>query len=95
MGHIFKSIKLLNAEVKSLKKNGKTIVAVNGCFDIFHKGHDYFLTKAKEQGDILMVLVNTDEYIRSHKGENRPINNQEKRLNDISSHIAVDLVCVF
>jgi len=78
---------LLNKE-RSLKK----IVLVGGCFDIVHLGHLIFLEKAKAKGDILIVLLESDENIRKNKGQNRPINNQDNRAVFLTKLKMVDYV---
>jgi len=70
----------------------KKIVLVGGCFDIVHLGHLIFLEKAKAKGDILMVLLESDENIRKNKGQNRPINNQENRAIFLTKLKMVDYV---
>ncbi len=66
-------------EIKS-QISGKKIVFTNGCFDILHKGHVKYLQKAKELGDILIVGVNSDDSVRKLKGNSRPINTLEARM---------------
>jgi cytidyltransferase-like protein len=61
----------------------KTIVLCHGCFDIFHIGHLNYLMKSKKMGDILVVSVTNDEFVR--KGNNRPIFNIHDRLSIINS----------
>lgn len=78
---------LLNKE-RSLKK----IVVVGGCFDIVHLGHLIFLEKAKAKGEILIVLLESDENIRKNKGQNRPINNQDNRAVFLTKLKMVDYV---
>jgi len=70
----------------------KKIVLVGGCFDIVHLGHLIFLEKAKAKGDILIVLLESDENIRKNKGQNRPINNQENRAVFLTKLKMVDYV---
>jgi len=70
----------------------KKIVLVGGCFDIVHLGHLIFLEKAKAKGDILIVLLESDENIRKNKGQNRPINNQKDRAFFLSKLKMVDRV---
>ena len=76
----------------SLKKQGKSVVLVGGCFDILHPGHVIFLEKAKKTGDILIVLLESDEKVRILKGVNRPIYNQKDRAKVLSALRAVDYV---
>lgn len=81
--------------VKQARAQGKKIVFTNGCFDILHAGHVTYLQLAKQQGDFLIVAINTDESIRKNKGENRPINNLEHRLTVLAGLSAVDWVVPF
>lgn len=77
---------------KESKKLQKKIVLVGGCFDILHNGHIFFLKESKREGDILFVLLESDENIRKRKGEKRPINSQKDRANILSSILSVDYV---
>ncbi len=57
----------------------KKIVLATGCFDILHPAHLEFLALAKEQGDVLIVGLETDARVRQLKGKDRPINTWKKR----------------
>lgn len=70
---------------KNLKNNGKIIILVGGCFDILHLGHIKFLENAKKLGDILFVILESDESVLVLKGKDRPINNQMERAQLLSS----------
>src|SRR3982751_3034889 len=61
------------------------IVFTNGCFDILHLGHIDYLAKASDEGDILIIGVNTDHSTAKLKGPHRPINNQEQRTTILAS----------
>lgn len=74
------------------KERNKKIVLVGGCFDVVHLGHLTFLEKAKEKGDILVILLESDENIKKNKGKNRPINNQENRAEFLTKLKMVDYV---
>lgn len=78
-----------------LRKSKKTIVFTNGVFDIIHRGHVTYLTKAKSHGDILIVGLNTDASVRRLKGKNRPINNQRDRAVVLGALKPVDFVVLF
>lgn len=54
-------------------------VLVNGCFDLLHAGHTYFLQEAKALGDHLTVVLNTDESVRERKGPGRPVQSFTER----------------
>ena len=77
---------------KSLKQEGKRIALVGGCFDILHIGHVIFLEKAKAKGDILMLLLESDEEVEKLKGKGRPINSQKYRAKLLASLRMVDVV---
>lgn len=81
--------------VEELKKQGKTIVFTNGCFDILHVGHLKYLNESKRQGDILIVGVNSDSSVKKLKGETRPINNQFDRAEILGGLKAVDFTTIF
>lgn len=84
MGKILNPEQAINT-ANTLRKHGKSIVLVGGFFDILHVGHIRFLQKAKEKGDILMVLLESDETAKKTKGKNRPINNQKVRAEILAS----------
>lgn len=81
--------------VKKLKKQGKKIVTCNGSFDILHFGHLQCLSEAKDQGDILIILLNSDRSIKMYKGLNRPIVRQEYRAAFLSAMEYVNYVVLF
>ncbi|MCS7204915.1 MAG: D-glycero-beta-D-manno-heptose 1-phosphate adenylyltransferase [Leptospiraceae bacterium] len=81
--------------VSSLKNQNQRIVFTNGCFDILHRGHVYYLAKAKELGDILIIGINSDESVRRLKGQNRPINTLQDRMFLLASLEFVDYVTFF
>ena len=77
---------------KSLRNMDKVIVLAGGCFDVLHPGHVIFLEKAKRAGDILIVLLESDEKVRKLKGDNRPVQTQEERAKVLSALRSVDYV---
>jgi len=78
---IINNIEELIKIVSNIKNQKKTITLTCGCFDILHVGHLNLLEESKKSGDILMVLLSSDEQIKFLKGENRPINNEYDRIN--------------
>lgn len=82
-------------KIETLKQEGKKISTTNGSFDLLHVGHIYMLESAKRLTDVLIVLVNSDDSIRSYKGPSRPIVSQNERLEMLSALECVDFVCVF
>ncbi|MCA9400300.1 MAG: D-glycero-beta-D-manno-heptose 1-phosphate adenylyltransferase [Candidatus Omnitrophica bacterium] len=92
--------KILNQEtmkkkLPSLRRKGQKVAFTNGCFDILHYGHVAYLEKAKKEGRILIVGLNSDRSIRRIKGPNRPIIPQKYRAALLASLICVDYVVVF
>lgn len=77
---------------KFLIRQKKKVVLAGGCFDILHPGHIVFLEKAKKQGDILVVLLESDEKIKKLKGLNRPVHNQGERALILSAVEFVDFI---
>lgn len=73
----------------------KKIVFTNGCFDILHYGHIYYLNEAKNLGDYLIVGLNTDNSVKLNKGESRPINNEIYRTEQLKSLECVDFIILF
>jgi D-beta-D-heptose 7-phosphate kinase/D-beta-D-heptose 1-phosphate adenosyltransferase len=84
------------AEVLAWHRTGeKKIVFTNGCFDILHTGHVEYLNFAKSQGDILVVGLNSDSSVRTIKGAERPINNQDDRAAVLAALESVDYIALF
>lgn len=81
--------------VSVLKEEERTLVTTNGSFDMFHAGHLRSLKFAKEQGDILIVGVNSDSSVKKYKSKKRPIIPEEQRAEIVASIIYVDYVVLF
>ncbi len=90
-----KNLKQLSKIALSLKSKGKKIVFTNGCFDILHFGHVYYLEQAKKQGDILIVGLNSDKSIKRIKGKNRPIICQQDRAKVLAGLESIDYIVIF
>jgi rfaE bifunctional protein nucleotidyltransferase chain/domain len=94
------SAKLLTREQllawrETLRRAGKKLIATNGCFDLLHLGHVTYLENARQQGDILLVGVNSDDSVRALKGPNRPINQEIDRALVLAALESVDRVFIF
>lgn len=85
----------LRAIRKRLGRQRRTVVFTNGTFDIIHRGHVEYLTKARALGNVLIVGLNTDASIRRIKGKGRPINPNRDRAAVLAGLAAVDYVCFF
>jgi D-glycero-beta-D-manno-heptose 1-phosphate adenylyltransferase len=81
--------------IKIWKFKNYKIVFTNGCFDILHLGHIDYLAKASELGDKLIIGLNTDDSVRTLKGQNRPIQDEISRAMILASLSFVDAVVFF
>ena len=89
------SLSLAKNKVSKLNENGKVVVFTNGCFDIIHKGHTTYLNKARQLGDYLIVGLNSNESVSNLKGQDRPINSEDKRSANLLKLDYVDAVVIF
>ena len=80
---------------KCLREEGLQVVFANGCFDLFHVGHVRYLEGARQQGDVLVVGVNSDRSVRQLKGEGRPLLPEDARAELLAAMECVDYVVVF
>ncbi len=81
--------------IKGWKEKKFKIVFTNGCFDILHKGHIGYLSKAADLGDKLIIGLNSDSSVKLIKGSNRPIQNESSRSFILASLFFTDLVILF
>lgn len=85
----------LSGLVASARAGGLKIVMTNGCFDILHAGHVYYLQEARACGDLLLVVVNDDASVKRLKGNQRPINPVEQRMAVLAGLASVTWVTSF
>ena len=76
--------------ISAIPKEG--VVLAGGCFDIIHLAHIKFLKLAKEKGQFLALLLESDENIKQMKGKDRPVNNQITRAENLSKLGFVDYI---
>ena len=81
-------------DLKNIPTNlmNKKIVLAHGVFDIFHLGHKKHLEIAKSNGDILVVSITSDRYVK--KGPSRPIFNENHRAELLSAINFIDFVII-
>jgi len=89
------TLKDVRQAMQLAKKEGEKIVLTNGCFDILHPGHIRYLQQAKELGDRLVVLVNSDKSVKRLKGPERPVNDLQYRMEMLAALECVDWVIPF
>lgn len=82
-----KDIKLISSR---LKNKNKKIILCHGVFDLIHNGHISHFHEAKKYGDVLIVSLTKDEFIK--KGFNRPIFKINERMTCISALEVVNYV---
>ena len=87
---------LVNEDKKTLSDIGRgslRIVLAGGVFDIIHPGHISTLNAAKALGDVLVVVVATDNTAVKMK-KRTPIHSQEQRQELVNSLKMVDLCLI-
>jgi len=77
------------------KRQGKTVVFTNGCYDLLHPGHIRLLEQARGLGDILILALNSDASVRRMKGPSRPMISESDRASMALALAAVDAVTLF
>lgn len=82
----------LTKKIENLKKKGKKIVLCHGSFDLVHPGHIEHLSEAKMLGDILIVSITADKFIK--KSINNPFFNQDERHNFLGKIKLIDYVVI-
>ncbi|MFH1076509.1 MAG: D-glycero-beta-D-manno-heptose 1-phosphate adenylyltransferase [Pseudomonadota bacterium] len=95
MDHKIKNRDELIREIAQLKKQSLQVVFTNGCFDLLHVGHVRYLREARQQGDILVVGLNSDRSIQEIKGAKRPIIAEAERAEVLAALVCVDFVSIF
>ncbi|MFA6567215.1 MAG: adenylyltransferase/cytidyltransferase family protein [Victivallales bacterium] len=89
------SLKKASAWRNKLQRSGRKLVITNGCFDILHRGHAEYLSRARKCGDALLIAINSDASVRAIKGKSRPIVCEKDRAYLLASLIYVDAVVIF
>lgn len=79
----------------ALRAGGTPLVLTNGCFDLLHPGHLFFLQRARALGGALWVALNSDESVRALKGPRRPVLSEQWRAHALAALACVDGVFVF
>ncbi|MFC1682788.1 D-glycero-beta-D-manno-heptose 1-phosphate adenylyltransferase [Candidatus Zixiibacteriota bacterium] len=94
MGRVVSTEELVRIR-RQAREQGRKVVFTNGCFDLIHRGHVEYLSKAREMGDLLVVGLNTDRSVRQLKGPQRPLYPLEDRARVLAALEMVDYVCPF
>jgi D-beta-D-heptose 7-phosphate kinase/D-beta-D-heptose 1-phosphate adenosyltransferase len=80
---------------REAKRQGRSVVFTNGCFDLLHRGHVHLLREAKACGDLLIVAINSDRSVKVIKGPRRPVVPEIDRVELIAAMEMVDYVLLF
>ena len=91
--HKLCKLKELNYDLKKYKN--KTIGFTNGCFDLIHQGHIFYLKEARKMCDYLILGLNSDNSIKKIKGKDRPILNQMERTEILANFDFIDKILIF
>ena len=94
MGQFYSRDELIAARA-IWKREGRTVVFTNGCYDILHPGHIRLLESARSLGDLLILALNTDASVQRLKGPSRPLICQRDRAEMACALAAVDAVAFF
>lgn len=82
--------------VERLKSRGdQRVVFTNGCFDLVHRGHVDYLSRARDLGDLLILGLNSDSSVRRLKGPSRPIVDEKSRALLLAAFQFIDYVVLF
>lgn len=94
MDHFLEPTKLAPV-LQNLQKQGKKAVFTNGVFDLLHLGHVTYLQEARNQGDLLVVGLNSDASVRRIKGPLKPLLPLEERAEMLLALSCVDYTTFF
>lgn len=94
MGRLYSRAELVEQR-SAWKREGKTVVFTNGCYDLLHPGHIRLLEQARNLGDVLILALNSDVSVRRQKGPSRPIIAEGDRASMAMALAAVDTVTLF
>ena len=89
------TVAALKTKCGDWRREGKTVVFTNGCYDILHPGHIRLLEAARSMGDILILALNTDASVQRMKGPQRPLISENDRAQLAARLQAVDTVILF
>jgi D-glycero-beta-D-manno-heptose 1-phosphate adenylyltransferase len=80
---------------RQLQQKNQKLVLTNGCFDLLHPGHLFFINEAAKLGDQLWIVLNNDTSVRILKGPTRPIQSEEDRAYSLAALSVVDNIITF
>lgn len=78
--------------VAQLREKGLKIALCHGVFDLVHIGHIRYLNAAKRFGDVLIITITADKFVK--RGPGRPVFNENLRAEALANLAATDFVCI-
>jgi rfaE bifunctional protein nucleotidyltransferase chain/domain len=81
--------------IRGWRLKSDRIVFTNGCFDLLHIGHLHTLAFCADQGERVVVALNSDASVRRLKGEGRPLVPQQERALMLAAFYMVDAIVIF
>jgi len=87
-----KSVSALAKIIISYKEKGKKVVQCHGVFDLIHLGHIRHFNLAKKEGDVLVVTITKDKYVK--RGPGRPVFNEHLRAETLASLAVTDYISI-
>lgn len=77
------------------RSQNQSLVFTNGCFDLIHRGHIDYLSKAAALGNKLIIGLNTDKSVQSIKGTSRPFQDETTRAMILAALFFTDAIVLF
>lgn len=83
-------------DLRTIRANSqsKSIVMLNGGFDLFHVSHLELIKNAKKKADILVVCISSNRALATGKDSSRPVIGQEERALIVDAIKYVDYVFI-
>lgn len=91
-GKYIDSFEGLKPILELLRRGEYSIVLTQGVYDMYHVGHQRYLHEASQFGDILIVGIDSDELTREMKGEDRPFDPLEERVEILAGLFFVNII---
>jgi D-beta-D-heptose 7-phosphate kinase/D-beta-D-heptose 1-phosphate adenosyltransferase len=88
------TVEQVQEKIASWRAKGERVVFTNGYFDLLHAGHVTLLQCGRQEGDRLIVGLNSDGSVGS-KVANRPVAGELERAQLLASMSMVDAVVIF
>jgi len=90
--HKIHTLEDLAAIVAQQRQAGRRVVLCHGTFDLMHTGHIRHLQSARQLGDVLVVTLTGDDFVR--KGPGRPVFGEDLRAESLAALACVDHVAI-